>query len=235
MLSQKDILKGKIVVKSIEGFAVNIYNLNQQKGTINDVNGNFEISARVNDTIVFSSIQYKELRIVIKDSHFLKEQLEINLQEELHKLSEVLVSKSGLTGNLLMDVNNIPVKKSYSNDFFGLPLQNKKPLTIPERNLRAAKTGAVNTIVNSLNGKIKKMRFAVEMEKEISLVEKASEMFDRSMFSEELGLPEDEVKRFLFYCTDDVMMKHLVNEEKVLELMSFFKEKVIKFKKGRKE
>jgi len=238
MLSQDNILKGKIKAKSVEYFGVNIYNLNQQKGAINDANGNFEISAKINDTIVFTSIQYKELRIVVQEFHLSNNQIEINLEDELHQLSEVLVSKSGLTGNLLTDLDKIPINKNYGNEFFGLPVQNIKPLTLPERNLKTLKTGAVNTILNSLNGKIKKMKSVVEEEKEISLTDKAYRMFTRGMLSKELGLPDEEVKRFLFYCVDDVdvsKMKSLVNDNRVFELLGFFKEKVAQYKKGKEE
>ena len=228
MFSQNSTLKGKVISKSVEGFAINIYNLNQQKGTINDADGNFKIAAKINDTIVFSSIQHQELRIIIKASHLVEKQLQINLEDKLHRLSEVIVSKSGLTGDLTKDLDKIPLKKSYGNELFGLPVLNIKPLTLPERSLRTLQTGHVDLIVNSLNGKIKKMKRAVAMERKNAIIEKASKMFAKGVLSKKLGLPEEEVKQFLFYCLEkDVSMKELVNENKGLELLKFLKHKAV--------
>ena len=42
--------------ENVEGF---VSNITRNKGTITDIKGYFEISVRLNDTLVFSAVQYK--------------------------------------------------------------------------------------------------------------------------------------------------------------------------------
>ena len=46
---------------------IHVFNKTFQKYTITDANGSFEIPARVNDTIVFSAIQYQLKQVVVTD------------------------------------------------------------------------------------------------------------------------------------------------------------------------
>ena len=59
MWSQEKNLKGQIIADSIAFREVNVVNLNSKRGTVNQKDGYFEISAKAGDTIFFSSLQYE--------------------------------------------------------------------------------------------------------------------------------------------------------------------------------
>ncbi|MGB8705590.1 MAG: carboxypeptidase-like regulatory domain-containing protein, partial [Gillisia sp.] len=76
-------LKGKIIADSIQGSSINIVNLSNFSGTTNASDGSFEIKASVNDTLFFSSVQFKKKQVIVSPEIFGKGFLEIQLEENI--------------------------------------------------------------------------------------------------------------------------------------------------------
>ena len=76
MWSQEKNLKGQIIADSIAFREVNVVNLNSKRGTVNQKDGYFEISAKAGDTIFFSSLQYEPYPIF--NSKFYTDELGIS-------------------------------------------------------------------------------------------------------------------------------------------------------------
>ena len=55
---ERQLIKGKVIYRNIDVPAANVVNNTSQNTTITNENGEFEILARVNDEIIFSSVQY---------------------------------------------------------------------------------------------------------------------------------------------------------------------------------
>ena len=58
---ERQLIKGKVIYRNIDVPSANVVNNTSQNTTITNKNGEFEILARVNDEIIFSSIQYLSL------------------------------------------------------------------------------------------------------------------------------------------------------------------------------
>ena len=54
----RELIKGKVIYRNIDVPAANVVNNTSQNTAITNENGEFEILARVNDEIIFSSVQY---------------------------------------------------------------------------------------------------------------------------------------------------------------------------------
>jgi len=66
--TERMLVNGKIIVPeedSPEGLT--IFNQNTSRGTIANPNGEFKLRVRLNDTIVFSAIQFEEFRVVVEE------------------------------------------------------------------------------------------------------------------------------------------------------------------------
>ncbi|MBT8274386.1 MAG: carboxypeptidase-like regulatory domain-containing protein, partial [Bacteroidia bacterium] len=101
---------------------VNIVNLNQVLGTATNVNGEFEIRAKANDTLHFSYLGYKSIRVrVTNDWINFAEPTTIEMTELALALEEVIVNQLKLTGYLEVDIKQVPLNQNVRYSISGLP------------------------------------------------------------------------------------------------------------------
>src|SRR5690606_28272013 len=97
-----------------------VLNLNQVVGTITDEQGNFNISARANDTLYLSYIGYKAVKVRVTHDMLRYQNTKIGLTELAYALEEVVVRPYQLTGYLDIDTKNIPINQSARYSISGL-------------------------------------------------------------------------------------------------------------------
>ena len=84
---------------------IHVINKTSNKFATTNKLGGFKIQAKVFDTIVFSSVQYKLKAIVVNLMNIQDRSLFVHLSEYVNILDEVVVGKL-LTGDLNSDINN---------------------------------------------------------------------------------------------------------------------------------
>ncbi len=116
VLSQKAdkiVLQGKITnEKDVEG--IHIMNTSSRYNSVTDEYGNFAITVKINDTLVFSSVHYAPERVEVTSEIIEKGLLIITLTELINELDEVFLGPN-LTGILKADIEKIPVKDGREN------------------------------------------------------------------------------------------------------------------------
>lgn len=122
---------------------VNIVNLTQVIGTATNVDGEFEIRAKANDTLHLSYLGYKSIRVRVTND-WLKYQntTTIEMTELALALEEVVINQLKLTGYLEVDIKQVPVNRTVRYSISGLPT------TGYEGGSRAV--GAVNKVLGAL-------------------------------------------------------------------------------------
>jgi len=101
--------------------SVNIVNLNQVKGTTTNNNGEFAITAKVNDTLHFSYIGFKSIKVRVTNDWLKFGSSKIELTELALALEEVVVNQLKLTGYLEVDIKQVPqVNDNYRYQIAGL-------------------------------------------------------------------------------------------------------------------
>ena len=105
---------GKVQSETSESVLQNVHviNLTKVKGTITNSSGEFEIQAKVNDTLYFSYIGYKPIKIVVTNDLIRFKENTIELTELAFALEEIVIKPYQLTGYLEIDVKNAPVNTS---------------------------------------------------------------------------------------------------------------------------
>jgi len=103
--------------------AVNIVNLNNVTGTRTDNKGEFEIFARVNDTLHLSYLGFKSIKVRVTNDWLKYENATtIKLTELALALEEVVVTQLKLTGYLEVDIKQVPaINTNYRYSISGLP------------------------------------------------------------------------------------------------------------------
>lgn len=99
---------------------VNIVNLNQVIGSISNDKGEFSIRASVNDTLYFSYLGFKSLRVRVTNDWLRFGDIKIKMTELGIALEEVVVRPVQLTGYVEIDAKLIPVYDNYRYRIAGL-------------------------------------------------------------------------------------------------------------------
>lgn len=221
ILQAQEVLKGQIVVDSLQESSIHIINITQQTGTVNSASGSFEIKVNKNDTLWFTSIQYEKEEVIISSEIFKQKYLEIALKEAINELSEVNISNITLTGNPEADIAKMPVFNKFN---LGIPLSTK-PLPTPEerRLYSASNSGPLGLLIYTLTGEIKRLKREKEIFELLRLVYKAEGLMEETYFLEELGMKEFEISEFIYYCAEKDDLKTMLSGENVLVLMEYFK------------
>ena len=94
--------------------SVNIVNLNQVIGTTTNTKGEFEITAKVNDTLHLSYLGFKSIKVRVTNDWLKFGSSKIELTELALALEEVVITDLRLTGYLEVDIKQVPV---YNNNF----------------------------------------------------------------------------------------------------------------------
>lgn len=123
VFSQEDTtVKGVIVNGAddapLEG--VNIVNINQVKGSTTNVKGEFEVSAKANDTLHFSFLGFKSIKVRVTNDWIKYGSSKIALTELALALEEVVVHQFKLTGYLEVDIKQVPINNNYQYSISGL-------------------------------------------------------------------------------------------------------------------
>ena len=102
--------------------SVNIVNLNQVVGTSTNEKGEFEIRAKANDTLHFSYLGFKSIKVRVTNDWLKFGSSKIELTELALALEEVVVNQLKLTGYLEVDIKQVPVNNNnYRYSISGLP------------------------------------------------------------------------------------------------------------------
>ncbi|WP_092852480.1 carboxypeptidase-like regulatory domain-containing protein [Algibacter pectinivorans] len=101
--------------------SVNIVNLNQVIGTTTNKAGEFEITAKANDTLHLSYLGFKSIKVRVTNDWIKFGSSKIALTELALALEEVVVNQLSLTGYLEVDIKQVPdINTNYRYSISGL-------------------------------------------------------------------------------------------------------------------
>ncbi|MFO7720363.1 MAG: hypothetical protein R6W85_07980 [Gillisia sp.] len=238
------LLKGSINAPFLESASVHVINTTQKTGTVNAASGNFQLLVKAGDTLLFSSIQYQKLEVVISAEIIREGNLAIELIEDINQLTEVNISNIQLTGNINTDLNTIEVVKDLPFDLrFGAvkhmvfesdvndPLKAPKNLAFesnqvlqPGLNL----LGMVDILEELFNIK-KKAKAPIYKRPTTTIAAQMRKLFDDDFFKTSLGIKEENINDFLFYVDENGLTAHLMEEKNKLKLLDFLFEQSEKY------
>jgi hypothetical protein len=190
-------INGKIIANNDDLEGVYIINLKSQKSTATERGGYFVINASIGDTLLFSAIQFKGLKIKLKEEDFQKELFFVKL--------EPLVR--------ILDVVKINEYKNINEYSLGIVSSNIKHYTPAERKLAVA-TGtdaqfgtntsfSIDPLLNWMSGRSAMLKKELEVERKETLMDKIDGWYEDKYFIKTLKIPEDYVKGFKYYIVQD--------------------------------
>ena len=198
------LISGKIASFDQPVRNVHIFNLTTKLGSVSDDNGEFELMVSLNDTLLFSSIEYERKKLKVTKTHLIAKKINVELNPFLNILKEVFVF--GLNGNLSSDTNRVPEDTLPQPNFiFKLSDLDKKLPPDLKGSKKAPYVGFFPTIPGAafpdpryeaeqrLKREIsRKKQFPIKIKKELGI----------AFFTKDLNIPEEKIDNFLAYCED---------------------------------
>ncbi|MEK9755578.1 MAG: carboxypeptidase-like regulatory domain-containing protein [Bacteroidota bacterium] len=222
---QEEIIRGKVQSETSNAILQNVHvlNLTKVKGTITNSSGEFEIQAKVNDTLYFSYIGYKPLKIVVTNDLVRFDDNTIELTELAFALEEVIIKPYQLTGYLEIDVKNAPVNTSTRYRIIGLPNLGYEA----GRRSRSGISRVIGAIFNPadfLNNLFKKK--SIQMDK-LRLMREDKEIknllatkFDREVLVQLLGVEKNDIDEILRNCNFSDTFIQQANDLQIMEAIN---------------
>lgn len=216
VLSRKT-LHGKIVNESSSIESGLVFNINSQTGDLIDNKGKFSILAKVNDTLLVTSLGFKSEKIVIKQADFTSSYYTIKLHAVANELLSVLVYAKHVPRVELGDTQKI-VDTQYYDDAQSSP---NNILMMPSG------TGDPNAMdVIRVYNKVFKSLFKDNPQKsdfvsDVTFTNVAMHSVSYSFFTDKLKIKDDQIGLFLLYCENDPKSKTLLDANQQFEIMDF--------------
>lgn len=202
--------------------SVHVVNLNQVVGTITNENGEFAISAAVNDTLYFSYLGFKSQKIRVTNDMFKFENTEIALTELAYALEEVIVRPYQLTGYLEIDVKNLPINNSYQYSISGLSVGyeggNKNPSAVTK--VLGAILNPADLLRNLFGKRPAQMRKLRQMKEDDQIRDLLASKFDRETLMELLQLDKMDIQDILNNCNYSQSFITTANDLQILDAIS---------------
>ena len=222
---QIEIVKGNVQSETSKSVLQNVHvlNLTKVKGTITSSEGKFEIQAKVNDTLYFSYIGYKPLKVVVTNDLIRFDNNTIELTELAFALEEIIIKPYQLTGYLEIDVKNAPVNTSTRYRIVGLPNLGYEA----GRRSRSGISKVIGAIFNPadfLNNLFKKKTAKMDklrlMREDREIKNLLSTKFDREVLVQLLGVDKIDIDEILRNCNfSDTFIKQ-ANDLQIMEAIN---------------
>lgn len=222
-------LNGKVTADYNDLEGIYIINLKTEKATLTERGGYFSIMATVGDTLLFSAVQFKALKVVLKENDFVKELFFVKMLPLVRQLDEVII-------NEYKNINAVSL---------GIISLNTKHYSPAERKLKAAsgldgKIGlggsmSLDPLLNWMSGRTAMLKKEVEVEKKETLMSRIEAWYEEKYFIDKLKIPQDYVKGFLFFIVEDAKFVEAMNTRNKTMATFLMNELAVKYLKLQKE
>ncbi|MGB5821524.1 MAG: carboxypeptidase-like regulatory domain-containing protein [Saonia sp.] len=202
--------------------SVHVVNLNKVVGTITNKNGEFSITAAVNDTLYFSFLGFKSQKIRVTNDMFKFKDTKVKLTELAYALEEVILRPFQLTGYLEIDVKNLPVNNAYQYSISGLSVGyeagKKNPSAVSK--VLGAILNPADLLRNLFGKKPNQMRKLRQIKEDDKIRDLLASKFDRETLTELLQIEKMDIDDILNNCNYSKSFITTANDLQILDAIS---------------
>ena len=238
--AQKKSLEGRVYANDNDVTGVVVQNRSTEQATITDVDGYFSIPVQLNDTLVFSAVQFKRkvvpVSLALLDAPFFL----VPLEAFVNELEGVTVNPYNLTGRLDCVVVCLPLGMDVSAEALELPNDDVKFISQSERKLHESSKGmyslrrplavGVTPIINAITGRTKMLKKRVKTDQVYARTQRVQQFYVDSLFIHDLKIPKKRIEDFMYYCEVDTSFQRTVDTRDKLKIWEFLVEKSNKYR-----
>jgi len=216
---------------------VHVVNLNSVVGTVTDSEGKFTIKASVNDTLYFSYLGFKSIRVRVNNDWLKFGDIKIKMTELGIALEEVVIRPVQLTGYVEVDAKIIPIYDNYRYRIVGLSTGyeggNRQPGAVNK--VLSAIFNPADFLYNVFGKRPKQMRKLRQMKKDDEIRNLLQSKFDRETLMAVLQLEKMDIDEILNRCSYSADFIKTANDLQILDAISecYEEYRVLNRKKGK--
>ena len=211
--------------------SIHILNKTSLTNATSSKDGSFVIKAKLNDTIIFSAVQYTLLTKVVSQEDITSKTIAVTLKLQTNQLDEVFLKRS-LSGDLEDDLLILEAKPVINFYDVGIPGYQGKQKTSAERVLREATTGGgfipLNPLLNGISGRTKKLKEIVRLENDDALLVRLKNDLKEAFFKDN-PLDEKHHIDFFYFVQEDPDFRSVCSKSN-LDALAFFQKKLDQYK-----
>ncbi len=196
-------VKGKIIdIKTKMSIArVTVLNKNTTAVVLASEDGQFEISAKINDKLLFSHLGYTYAEVEVNQKWMSGNKI-ISLIEKENEIETVLVTSYTLTGYLEIDTKLIPVNENYRYNIVGLNLGYEPGMKAKNatENLLKSLSNPVDLVYSLFNSKEKDFKKLINLKNDTHFSAILSSNTNREVLVMLLQLDKNEIDKILEKC-----------------------------------
>jgi hypothetical protein len=178
--------RGKVNADMTNLEGIYVINLNTENAAITDAKGFFTINAKVGDSLLLSSVQFKSVTKAIT-SEDLSSLFFVTMHPIMNELKEVVVKRP-----------------SVSAESLGIIPYGQKKYTPAERKIFTATSGfGIDPLLNLFSGRTSMLKKELEVEKKEGYLVQLENLFDKNHYVNTLHIPSDYVKGFLYFAVEN--------------------------------
>lgn len=196
---------------------VTILNKNTSSVVLASENGDFEISAKTNDRLLFSHLGYNYAEVVVNQKWYSEVQT-IFLCLKENEIETVLVTSYTLTGYLEIDTKLIPVNENYRYNIAGLNLGYEPGMKAKNatENLLKSLSNPVDLVYSLFNSKEKDFKKLINLKNDTHFASILSNNTNREVLVMLLQLDKNEIDKILEKCN---YSKNFINTASDLQVL----------------
>lgn len=196
---------------------VTILNKNTSAVVLASENGDFEISAKANDKLLFSHLGYNYAEVVVNQKWYSEVQT-IFLYLKENEIETVLVTSYTLTGYLEIDTKLIPVNENYRYNIAGLNLGYEPGMKAKNatENLLKSLSNPVDLVYSLFNSKEKDFKKLINLKNDTHFASILSNNTNREVLVMLLQLDKNEIDKILEKCN---YSKNFINTASDLQVL----------------
>ena len=184
------LIKGKVLTGQIPVENVEVINISNQSSTTTNSKGEFQISAKSNDPLIYSNSNYENVRKRLLKSEFESGQITVSLIPIATNLDVVVIDKTKA-------ISGFEGAKKFT------PAERRLETGNKQFRLNQGLEISNDAIINKISGKSKRLKKEVEVERKEAFLEEFSDTFADEFFTEDLRIEKEYVDGFKFYLAED--------------------------------
>ena len=218
-------IKGKVLYKNVNVGSANVINNTSQQATTTNDDGEFEILVKLDDKLIFSSVQYQIRELNITKEILQRNRIVIDVNEKVNELEEVVVTPENQ--EKFLDLKEEEFKRfDYTFD-----KSSRVNNVINEQGKLVDGINFVN-LYKLIRNSIKKDSNENESNYKYNPSDLLRELYDDVFFTKNLLIPNDKINEFLLYCDDNFPDRILLKRDNEFELIEFLVKQSKKFVKN---
>ena len=222
----RTLLRGKVMYRSSNVQNENVINVTTEQGVITNIDGEFAINVKEGDELVFTALNYQIKRVRITKEILDNNRLVVEVTEKVTELDEVVVTPENKEA--FIKLKNEEFKKFE----YGIDETTEVENIALSQTERGMQNGLnfVNIFKAIYKGLKGEDGEKVE-QKQLKVSEVLRQVYDDQFFVKDLGIPQDQINAFLYYCDSRLPEQSLLKKDHEFQLIDFLVNESKEFRK----